>query len=391
MTDLNIPTLDIEDFDLEAIEVQQVDEIKDEAGGALTYAVIGSGQGGGRIAKAFYDLGYKKTIIVNTAASDLALVDLPDDHKFYLDCFGQQGAGKDQERSREAFELKNQEIFNKMREMFGEKIDRILICAGAAGGTGGGSVTTLVSIAKRYFTYVGKENASERVGVIVSLPTAGECASPVVANNAYNRMQHLCVSAANGDFAPLILIDNDKIKKLYPKLTVKQFWPTLNNTIAGLFHVFNVLATKDSDYTSFDPADYNTIMKTKGCMIFGVTTVKNVENETSVSSALKQNLEKTLLASGFDLTTAEGAASIVVGGSKLYEEVAGLMDSIEYGFDTLATITGGAIIHRGIYEDPNKEKLVAYTIVGGLNAPQKRLEELRKFLNNDNRWVPPNK
>lgn len=38
MTDLNIPTLDIEDFDLEAIEVQQADEIKDEAGGALTYA-----------------------------------------------------------------------------------------------------------------------------------------------------------------------------------------------------------------------------------------------------------------------------------------------------------------------------------------------------------------
>jgi cell division GTPase FtsZ len=391
MVDLDIPTLDIEDFDPDEIEAQQVDEIKDEAGGALTYAVIGSGQAGGRIAKAFYDLGYKKAVVFNTAQTDLALLDLPDEHKFHLDCFGQQGAGKNQEKSREAFEAKSQEIFNKMREIFGEKIDRILICVGAAGGTGGGSVTPLVDVAKRYFTYVGKENASERVGVIASLPTAGECASPAVANNAYNRLQTLCASAANGDFAPLILIDNDKIKKLYPKLTVKQFWPTLNNTIAGLFHVFNVLATKDSDYTTFDPADYNTIMKTKGCMIFGVTTVKNVENETSVSSALKKNLEKTLLASGFDLTTAEGAASIVVGGTVLYEEVAGLMDSIEYGFDTLAAITGGAIIHRGIYEDPNKEKLVAYTIVGGLDAPQKRLEELRKFLSNDNRWVPPNK
>mgnify|MGYP003115171844 FL=1 len=391
MVDLDIPSLDIEDFDPDEVEAQQVDEIQDESGGALTYAVIGSGQAGGRIAKAFFDLGYKKTVAFNTADTDLSLLDLPDEHKFHLDCFGQQGAGKNQEKSREAFEGKNQEIFNKLREIFGEKIDRILICVGAAGGTGGGSVTPLVDIAKRYFTYVGKENASERVGVIASLPTAGECASPVVANNAYNRLQNLCASAANGDFAPLILIDNDKIKKLYPKLTVKQFWPTLNNTIAGLFHVFNVLATKDSDYTTFDPADYDTIMKTKGCMIFGVTTVKNVENETSVSAALKKNLEKTLLASGFDLTTAEGAASIVVGGTKLYEEVAGLMDSIEYGFDTLAAITGGAIIHRGIYEDPNKDKLVAYTIVGGLDGPKKRLEELRKFLSNDNKWVPPNK
>ena len=92
-----------------------------------------------------------------------------------------------------------------------------------------------------------------------------------------------------------------------------------------------------------------------------------------------------MLATGFDLTTAEGAASIVVGGTKLYEEVAGLMDSIEYGFDTLAAITGGAIIHRGIYEDSGKDKLVAYTMVGGLDAPSKRLEELKKFLNLSNK------
>jgi len=380
MVTLDIPTLDIEDLDLDELSAEKDSSVEDESGGALTYAVIGSGQGGGRIAKAFYDLGYKKTIAFNTAKSDLSLLDLPEEHKFYVDYHGGQGAGKDQEKGREAYESRSQEVFNKMRQIFGTNIDRILVCVGVAGGTGGGSVQTLTDIAKRYFTYVGKEDANERVGVIASLPTAGESASPTVAKNAYNRMTELCASAANGEFAPLVIIDNDKIKKLYSQLTVKQFWPTLNNTVAGLFHVFNLLSTKNSDYTAFDPADYDTIMKTKGCMIFGVTSVKNVEDETSVSNALKQNLEKTLLAGGFDLTTAEGAASIVVGGTKLYEEVPGLMDSIEYGFDTLATLTGGAIIHRGIYEDASKEKLVAYTIVGGLDAPQKRLDELKKFL-----------
>ncbi len=380
MSELNLPSLDIEDFDPDVIDAAKTDEVEDESGGALTYAIVGSGQGGGRIAKAFYDLGYKKTVVFNTAQSDLTLLDLPDNHKFHLDCFGQQGAGKNQERAKTAFESKSQEIFNKMREVFGEKVDRILVCAGVGGGTGGGSLETLVDISKRYFTYIGKEKANERVGVVASLPTTGECASPVVAKNSHNRMTVLSIGAANGDFAPLIIVDNDKIKKLYPQLTVKQFWPTLNNTVAGLFHIFNVLATKNSNYTAFDPADYDTIMKTKGCMIFGVTTVKNVENETSVSYALKQNLEKTLLASGFDLTTAEGAASIVVGGTRQYEEIPGLMDSIEYGFDTLAAITGGAIIHRGIYEDSSKDKLVAYTIVGGLDAPEKRLEDLKKFL-----------
>ena len=294
---------------------------------------------------------------------------------------GASGAGKNHAVSKKAFDDKSQEVFNKYKEIFGDKVDRILICVGVGGGTGGGSVMSLLDTAKRYFAYIGVENPSERVGVIASLPTTGECASPVVAENSYNRMTELCEAAENNQFAPLVIIDNDKIKKLYPRLTVKQFWPTLNNTVAGLFHIFNLLCTKNSDYTVFDPADYESIMKTSGCMIFGATTIKDPESPTSVSQGLRNNLEKTLLASGFDLTSAKGAASIIVGGTVLYETVPGLMDNIEYGFDTLATLTGGAIIHRGIYEDPEREKLVAYTIVGGLKSPKKRIEELKKFLN----------
>ena len=380
MNDLNLPTLDIEDIDIDEIEQSKMDLVEDESGGAIRYGIVGSGQGGGRMAKAFFDLGYRKTIAFNLAQSDLNHLGLPENHKHHLVYEGASGAGKNHAVSKKAFDDKSQEIFNKYKEIFGDKIDRILICVGVGSGTGGGSVMSLLDTAKRYFAYIGVENPSERVGVIASLPTTGECASPVVAENSYNRMTELCEAAENNQFAPLVIIDNDKIKKLYPRLTVKQFWPTLNNTVAGLFHIFNLLCTKNSDYTVFDPADYDSIMKTSGCMIFGATTIKDPESPTSVSQGLRNNLEKTLLASGFDLTSAKGAASIIVGGSVLYETVPGLMDNIEYGFDTLATLTGGAIIHRGIYEDPEREKLVAYTIVGGLKSPKKRIEELKKFL-----------
>jgi cell division GTPase FtsZ len=380
MNDLNLPTLDIEDIDIDEIEQSKMDLVEDESGGAIRYGIVGSGQGGGRMAKAFFDLGYRKTIAFNLAQSDLNHLGLPENHKHHLVYEGASGAGKNHAVSKKAFDDKSQEVFNKYKEIFGDKIDRILICVGVGGGTGGGSVMSLLDTAKRYFAYIGVENPSERVGVIASLPTTGECASPVVAENSYNRMTELCEAAENNQFAPLVIIDNDKIKKLYPRLTVKQFWPTLNNTVAGLFHIFNLLCTKNSDYTVFDPADYDSIMKTSGCMIFGATTIKDPESPTSVSQGLRNNLEKTLLASGFDLTSAKGAASIIVGGTELYETVPGLMDNIEYGFDTLATLTGGAIIHRGIYEDPEREKLVAYTIVGGLKSPKKRIEELKKFL-----------
>ena len=73
-------------------------------------------------------------------------------------------------------------------------------------------------------------------------------------------------------------------------------------------------------------------------------------------------------------------ASILDRSLEMYEEVAGLMDYIEYGFDTLGSLTDGAIIHRGIYEDANKDKLVTYTLVSGLKRPAKRIEGLKKFL-----------
>jgi cell division GTPase FtsZ len=375
---VDIPTLDIEDYDPDLNEEQET--IEDKSGGALTYAIVGAGQGGGRMAKAFYDMGYTKTVAVNTARSDLNGLDIPDEQKFLVDEHGEQGAGKDQAKAQAAIERKEQEVFNKFREIFGTNVDRILICLGVSGGSGGGTVNTLISVAKKYFTYIGVEDVNQRVGVVASLPTAGESASPTVAKNAHARMTQLCGLAEKGLIAPLVMVDNEKIKRLYPKLTVKKFWMTINNTVAGLFHVFNVLANKDSEYTTFDATDYDSIMRQPGCMIMGVTSVKNLENETAVSSALKKNLEKTLLAEGFDLTTATGAACIVVGSEEIFEETAGLMDNIEFGFDTLAALTGGAMVHRGIYEDTNKDKLVAYTLVSGLKRPAKRIEGLKKFL-----------
>jgi hypothetical protein len=114
-------------------------------------------------------------------------------------------------------------------------------------------------------------------------------------------------------------------------------------------------------------------------MLLGITTVRDVSSHTSISKALKDNLGKTLLAGGFDLSTAEGVATVVVGGRDLFAEVEGLMDAIEFGFDTTANIVGDALVHRGIYES-GRGKLRVYTVVAGLKRPEKRLEELSRLL-----------
>jgi hypothetical protein len=94
---------------------------------------------------------------------------------------------------------------------------------------------------------------------------------------------------------------------------------------------------------------------------------------------VKTNLCKTLLAGGFDLSTAKVAGCIAVGGQWLMANVKGLQDNIDYAFDVLSEITGKATIHRGIYED-GRDSLRVYTIIGGLEPPAERLEELKSHM-----------
>ena len=54
------------------------DDIKDECDVAFKFAFIGAGQGGSRIAEAFYNLGYRKLSAINTAQQDLNTVKVRD-------------------------------------------------------------------------------------------------------------------------------------------------------------------------------------------------------------------------------------------------------------------------------------------------------------------------
>ncbi|UCE47147.1 MAG: hypothetical protein JSW47_16260, partial [Phycisphaerales bacterium] len=376
--DLNawlLPTLPLEQYEPDVQEeVGVVDKIK----GSTRYAWIGAGQCGGRLVKSFYDLGYRKALAVNTTHHDLDLLEIPKSQKFLMD-IGEKGAGKDMDRGLEAVQQFQQGILHLARQTFGTQVDQIMVCFGAGGGTGSGSVTGLIEIAKRYARYVGLNKPNKKVGVIMTLPTVGEASSPQVAENAYKVAKELGKMASAGKISPLIIVDNDKINKMYPGMTVKSFWPNINNTVASLFDIFNKVSGLSSQYTSFDPVDYHSIMESGGCTIMGLTKVTRFSDKFSLSQAVKENLGKTLLAGGFDLSTAKVAGCIAVGGKRLMANVRGLQDNIDYAFDVLSEITGKATIHRGIYED-NKDSLRVYTIIGGLNAPAGRLEELRSHM-----------
>ncbi len=366
-----VPTLALEEYEVKAAPISGV---KDTSRGSTKFGWIGTGQCGGRLAKSFHDLGYGKVLAVNTAYHDLNDLDLPSSQKILMD-IGRKGAGKDMVRGQQAATQYRQDIIHSIEQIFSENVDHIMLALGAGGGTGSGSVLPLIDTVRTCAKHIGLRNPERKIGVLMTLPTDGEAASPKVGRNAYEVASELSRMAANGEISPLIIIDNEKISRMYPGLTVKSFWPTINTTVSGLFDIFNRLSALSSPYTSFDSVDYQSIMESGGSMIMGLTKVDYFQRRYDISEAMKSNLGKTLLAGGFNLESARVAGAIVVGGKQIMAGTPGLQDSINHAFDVLTDLTGQATIHRGIYED-TRDSLRVYTIIGGLDSCHERLEEL---------------
>lgn len=362
------------DFDFDMPDLQQSEdivEIRDESKGSLCFGILGCGQAGGRIAESFYNLGYKKCIVLNTSNHDLAQLKV----KYKLKVGDTDGAGKDMNLSKTAFIKNRSEIMQLMRKVFGKTVTNILVTIGSGGGSGSGMVIPAVELSKSYLKQMGIVNAQQKVGVITTIPTNGECGSPIVKSNALEVLTSLSDLADNEKISPLIVVDNDQIPKLYPNLTVSNFYPTINKTVSQLFNIFNNISTKESNLISFDKADYQSIINCSGHMIFGVANIKEYSTVESISIALRNNLESTLLAKDFDLQTARSVGMIILGGQTIFDNTPGLMSNIEEAFSTMSFLTGNAVVHRGLYSN-NSNTLKVFTIVSGLKSPKLRYEKI---------------
>lgn len=368
---LMVPTLDLEEYEPDSEPLRGV---ADESKGACWYGLIGVGNCGGALVQNLYDLGYRKVLAVNTSRGDLDLLRIPENQKFLLD-IGQEYTGRDAQKSAKAVGRYRQDILHLIRQIFASDLDHIMVCFGAGGGTGSGSVAELTDIAKIYARYIGLKEPDKKVGVLMTLPAAARVGCPVVAENAYAVVKKLAEMASANQISPLITIDNDKISKMYPQLTRQALWSSINVTAARLFHAFNRISAAGSEYTSFDRLDYTSIIESGGSLIMGRTKVNHVDNPFAISEAVKHSMAQTLFAGQPDLSRAGVVGCIFIGNRRLMADVKGLREHIDYAFDILAETTGQATIHRGIYED-NGEGLRVYTIVGGLQPPAERIEEL---------------
>ena len=374
----------------EKVEDNQTCTVKARSPGSTRYAWIGAGQCGGRLVKSFYDLGYRNVLAISTTGHDWDLLNLPWSQKFLIDNSESKQTAPDIEDTSQVVRQHRQDILHYARQTFVADVDRIMICFGAGGNTGSGSITELINIAKTYARSIGIKDPSKNVGVVVTLPALDEIHSPYMARNAYTVSSMLCQMAEEGQISPLIIIDNEKVGKMHSGMTTQSLWSSINRTVASLFDMFNRLSSMSSPYTCFDAADYNSIMGSGGCLIMGAAKVDRLDDTLAISKATESSLQPTLFAGGEDLSTAKVAGCIVVGGNELMARIKGLQDNIDYAFDILSEVTGRAAAYRGIYED-NMDGLNVYTIIGGLATPKARLKEMDiedSYFAKTAKWAP---
>ena len=356
--------IDIGDMPMVPVELEEMGiEDSFDYDTAFKFAFVGVGQGGGRIAEAFYTLGYRSVCVVNTAVADLDMVKLPAKNKLDL---GGGGAGKDPAIAAAAASDKDEVIYDLFKTCLGDNIDYAIVCLGAGGGTGAGAWPKIYEVLQRY---LGETKRPVRVGVIAALPKDGEGNAP--AQNTLNTFENLIKTKPS----PFIVVDNERISQIFRKLPPAKFWKTCNGQITSLFHLFNRIAAQNSPHTSFDRQDLSKLLDS-GIVTFGATPITKFDTAADVSRAIRQQLKGNILAST-DLSTGKMAGCVFICGKAAYEEMDS--DILEHGFESLnRMLANGSTVFRGVYPGNNAD-LRAYTMVGNLDPPTARLAELAKI------------
>lgn len=341
-------------------------EIDDEVDVAFDFCFIGSGQAGGRIAHSFHKLGYRRIAAINTAKQDLNTLDL--ENKY---CFGDGGVGKNKKLSSGLFNRNKEDILDFLRYSFGEKFDRIFICAAAGGGTGAGALEPLVETAIELQQTIN--NKPNGIGVILALPKKSE--GKKVNANAAETLDTAYDLIRSGKISTLILIDNEKVSRLYPNLSVSGFWDAANSSLAGLFHLYNLTAAKDSTYSSFDSKDYLQILDS-GLIALSASPVKDWSDPVCIARVIRENVKSNVLCDGINFSSASCAGLIAVGGQEILENLP--QSYLDSAFSQLSRILRpNSVVHIGIYsgDEPN---LNIFTMVGGLEKPLQKIKQLRQ-------------
>lgn len=345
---------------MEDLEIQGQEKIEDTKEFAVKFGFLGVGQGGGKLCQSFYGLGYRRILAVNTTAQDFEGLEFKSK---LLIGEGISGAGKDPTVGFKAADSSREKILRACKDAFGDEVEHIMVCTSTGGGSGSGSTPVAIEVAQEYLKSIGKE---AKVGVIACLPKASEGQKCV--DNSNQLLQKVKPLVEQKIISPFIICDNEKILKMYPKVSIAKFYEAANRSISAMFSLFNELCAKNSAYQTLDVADYRSVLNS-GVMIFGANTIQDAsKSETLIAESVEKNMKNGLLAS-LELKGATHAGAILIASKAMLESIP--QSALDLSFQAINRVLGGSVVlHSGVYEGPEslESKALVYTMIGGLKA-----------------------
>ena len=317
-----------------------------KASSAINCGFIGVGGGGGKLAKAFLDIGFNKTLLVNTTEKDQ-----PGglDQSHFVLVPGADGVGKDVALGRRVLEEHSALVEDALRSRIG-KVDWLFVLAGGGGGTGSASHVLHGTCAR----YLKSIEASGKVFYIVSKPTAQELLNSTIEEN-YNSLLNDIKNE------PHIIIDNEKqLQLLRGKVGMLNMFPAANKNFAKLLAQVLKLASEHSPVQTFDSKDLEKCLSTNGRHVIGSTIIRDIDRQDLGATVFQGCLRSSPCpsASGKSET---GVLLLVV-----TEEMGSDPDGsrrLEAAFSYVGGRT--QTLFSGVYVKKNLPGLIAITMLGG--------------------------
>ncbi len=333
-------------------------------GRSLDIAVVGLGQAGGNLAAEFYRRGYR-AVAFNTAQTDLTALDpggvfptLPAERRHYVGLDGYDGAGADPDYGRQCI-AENAERIRQIILKQCSDADAVLITAGLGGGTGS-SVAELISVV---------EGQELPILALMTLPTETE--SGIAKVNAVRAINEI----VNADLMGWVFVDNGRISKLNPDVSIVDYYAHINGQIASPLDALNRLNDRGKlrAIRSFDGEDYRKLLLSGGVLNYSVTELPEITVEEVVGTVRDSIEASELMPAGFDLKKMSYLGLVIEAPeSALANTPISVFEEIS---QQLKVESEGAAVYQGLYRT-DEERGTLVRLIAATQALPHRIRDL---------------
>jgi cell division protein FtsZ len=277
------------------------------------------------------------TIAINTDKQHLEMIEADKKILIGKNITQGMGVGGDPRLAMKCVDVSKPVIEDVLRD-----VELVFVIAGMGGGTGTGIAPLIAEIAK------------QQGSIVVGIATTPFKMERLRVNIAKVGLLHLRKYANS-----LIILDNNKLSKIAPKLPMNEAFGVVDNLIAEI--IFGITDTiNQPSLINLDFADVKAIMCNGGIatMLFGEGTTSNTD------LIIKNSLRNPLMESNYK--GAIGALIHITGGEKLsLKMVQEITAGITYKLDNRANIIMGASIRPEL-----GKRVKVLTIMTGLQPPK---------------------